>query len=571
MKNRLNRYVIVLALLVNGCALPSQPPQTDIVDHGASRMVVSANPLATAAGLDILKSGGSAVDAAIAVQAVLGLLEPQASGLLGGSVTLVWDPKTGDVESYDGMATAPRAATRSLSLGRSGTLLDPRTMAFSPRSVGVPGVLPALWEAHRAYGILPWASLFATAERLARDGAPMPSQLHAALVEPGAETALAAVRKPYLTPSGDVIATGETFHNPAYAAAIRRVAQSGPQGLWTNDSVRAALEVLGRPPRASWITEADLREAKPRIGPALCAPWQGLRVCTAPAPSIGGIVMLQILGTIPPGDPTDPMAVHQFLEASRLAQADRRRYLADPAFVEVPVAELLDPAYLAERAALIQPNSTIARPRPGAFDKAGIREQDPGTPEAGTSSVAVVDATGLSVAMTSTINLHFGARIPQEGMVFNNAMLNFAPPPPTSRSELGGRYANEMGPGKRPVSPIAPVIVLDAAGKPVLIGGGAGGAPIPDVMARLLSDVLIRHTPLPDALASGHFHAADPDHIAVEADTPAATLQPALEALGHRVEPESINTGTALLLRSPDGWQGRSDPRRDGGPAQGTK
>lgn len=575
MGKRLNRcslgLVSGLLLLVSGCALPSSAPQSDIVDHGASQMVVSANPLASAAGLDILKAGGSAVDAAIAVQAVLGLLEPQASGLLGGSVTLVWDPKTGAVESFDGMATAPRAATRSLSLSRSGTLLDPRSVAFSPRSVGVPGVLPALWEAHRAHGALPWARLFAPAERLAADGAPMPPQLHAALVEPGADTALAAIRKPYLTPSGEVIASGETFRNPDYATVMRRVAQLGPEGLWAADGARATLDVLGRPPRASWITEAELRDAKPRVGPALCAPWQAMRVCTAPVPSFGGIVMLQILGTIPPGDPADPASVHEFLEASRLAEADRRRYLSDPAFVEVPVMELLEPAYLVGRAALIQPNSTMARPQPGSFGEAGIKEQDPGAPQAGTSSVAVVDATGLSVAMTSTINLHFGARIAAQGMVLNNAMLNFAPPPPTSRAELGGRYANEMAPGKRPVSPIAPVIVLDAAGRPILIGGGAGGAPIPDVMASVLSGVLIRHTPLAEALASGHFHAADPDHIALEVDTGAASLRPALEALGHRVELEPIDTGTAILLRSADGWQGRSDPRRDGGPALGLR
>ena len=243
-------------------------------------------------------------------------------------------------------------------------------MAFSPRSVGIPGVLPALFEAHRKHGRLPWARLFAAAEHLAADGTPMPKQLHAALVEPGADAALATIRKPYLTPTGDVISTGETFRNPDYAAALRRVAQQGPEGLWSDTGARATLDVLGRPPRASWITEAELRDAKPRVGPALCAPWQGLRICTAPAPSIGGIVMLQILGTVlnmDPGDPADPAFVHRFLEASRLAEADRRRYLADPAFAEMPVTELLEPSYLAERAALIQPSTSIVRPRPGAI------------------------------------------------------------------------------------------------------------------------------------------------------------------------------------------------------------
>jgi gamma-glutamyltranspeptidase/glutathione hydrolase len=185
--------------------------------------------------------------------------------------------------------------------------------------------------------------------------------------------------------------------------------------------------------------------------------------------------------------------------------------------------------------------------------------------------VAVVDGAGQAVAMTSTVNLHFGARISAQGMVLNNAMANFAPPPPTSLKELGGRYANEMAPGKRPVSPIAPVIVLGADGKPALIGGGAGGGPIPDTMARVLTDLQMRHRPLGDTLASGNFHAADPDHIALESGTDAERLRPALEAAGHHVEIEQIDTGTSILLRQPDGWQGLADPRRDGGPGQGTR
>lgn len=569
----MQRAALGLVLLLGACAMPGAGGTGvgDVVDHGASRMVVSAHPLATEAGLDILRAGGSAVDAAIGVQAVLGLLEPQASGLMGGSVTLVYDPKTSEIKSFDGMATAPAAATVSLNVGRTGTLFDPRTTAFTPRAVGIPGVLPSLWEAQRAHGKLPWARLFARAERLAAEGAPMPVQLHALLMEPGADTTLAAIRKPYLAPDGSVIPAGETFRNPAYAAVMRRVAQLGPEGIWAEGGMRATLDALAQAPRASWITEAELRAAAPRVGPALCAPWQGLRICTAPAPAIGGIVMLQILGTTPPGDADDPVFAHRFLEASRLAEADRRRYLADPAFVEVPTAGLLDPAYLAERAGLIQPNSSITRPRAGEFTEAGLRPGDPGDPQAGTSSVAVVDASGQAVAMTSTINLHFGARIAAEGMVLNNAMLNFAPPPPTSLKQLGGRYANEMAPGKRPVSPIAPVIVLDAAGKPVLIGGGAGGAPIPDVMARVLTDLLVRHRPLPETLAAGNFHAADPDHIALETGTNAANLRAALEAVGQRVELEQIETGTSILLRRDDGWQGLADPRRDGGPGQGTR
>lgn len=566
-------WMMALGLL-GGCAMtaPVAAPGPDaVIEQGASRMVVSANPLATMAGLDVLRAGGTAVDAAVAVQAVLGLVEPQASGLLGGIVILVADPSGGAVQSFDGMATAPAAATKSVSLGRTGTLLNPAELAFSPRAVGVPGVLPALWAAHQAGGRLPWGKLFARAIDLAQNGAPMPAQLHAALTAPGADTGLAGVRKPYLDATGQVIAVGASFRNPAYATVLRRVARLGPEGLYADGGMAAALVALNQGRHASLIVAADLAGASPRIGAALCAPWQGMRLCTAQPPTMGGVVMLQILGTVPPGDPADPAWVHRVLEASRLAEADRRRYMADPAFVDVPTTALLDPTYLAERASLIMPGVTIARPLPGADDGVAAGIDDPHAPQSATSSAAIVDGDGRVLAMTSTINLHFGARIGWEGMVFNDALLNFAPPPPTTLAGQGGHYANEMAPGKRPVSPIAPVIALDAGGRAILAGGGAGGPPIPDTMAVLLSQLLARHVPLAEALAQGHFHAADPDHIALEDGTGAAALRPALEAAGHRVELEPVQTGQAVLMRAADGWSGRADPRRDGGPALGLR
>jgi gamma-glutamyltranspeptidase/glutathione hydrolase len=566
-------WIVLLALA--GCDMPQPEVATaavsDVVDHAASAMVVSADPLASEAGLDMLRQGGTAVDAAIAVQAVLGLVEPQASGLLGGNVMLVFTPDADAIHSYDGMATAPKAATRALMLGRKGGLLDPREVAFSARAVGVPGVLPAMWAAHQAHGKLPWASLFEPAIKLAEAGVPVRPQLHALLAEPGADNALAGLRAPYLKPNGAVPAVGTIFRNREYAAVLRRVALLGPKGLYAEGGMKAVLDALSSGAHPSLITAADLTEAQPRVDHALCGPWQGMRICTAPAPSMGGMVMLQILGMVPPGDPEDPSFVHRFLEASRLAEADRRRYMADPGFVDVPVAGLLNPAYLAERAAMITAGHSISQPRPGEIDAQSAYAPDPHAPQSATSSLAVVDAAGMVVAATSTINLHFGARISAEGMIFNNAMLNFAPPPPTTLPGKGGHYANEMEGGKRPVSPIAPLIVLDRAGRPILAGGGAGGAPIPDTMAVALIEVLARHAAPADALALGHFHAADPDHIALEAATKAEALRAALQAAGHRVEIEPVDTGNVLLLRSPEGWSGATDPRRDGGGPQGLR
>ena len=551
-----------LAVLAAGCVAPPPPPSLGTAP--ARQIAVTANPLATAAATDMLRQGGSAVDAAIAAEAVLGLLEPQASGLLGGTDLLVFSPATGEVQNFDGMATAPSSATQSLALDTDGSLLDPRRVAFSPRAVGVPGVLPALFAAHKAYGKLPWEKLFEPAFSLAINGAPMPRQLHRWLTDPGAEDVLSGLIAPYLDANGQVIAEGQNFRNPAYAAVLRRVAQLGPDGLFAEGGMSAMLRELSKSAYPSSITGNDLRKASPRIGPALCESWRGYKICTAPAPAAGGFVMLQILSMVPPGDRRDPAFVHRFLEASRLAQADRRRYLADPAYVDIPERELLDHAYLEQRAGLIMPTDTIRQPHAGNLLEEDARRDDPGNPQAGTSSVAVVDGTGLSVAMTSTVNLHFGARVGALGMVFNNALINFAPPPPTTLPGEGGHYANEMAPDKRPVSPIAPVIVLAPNGQPILVGGGAGGPLIPDVMAMALLDTLGNGTPLPTALSAGHFHAADPDHIVLETGTEAEALKPALEALGHRVESEHVDTGTSLLLHTPQGWSGAADPRRDG-------
>ncbi len=563
MRNKLPRVLACLALLViAGCVAPQ--PIRQSAPAPSNQLVVTANPQAAAAAQEILRQGGSAVDAAIAAEAVLGLVEPQASGLLGGTDLLVWSPVTGKVENIDGMATAPASATLSLALDSDGTMLDPRNLAFSPRAVGVPGVLPALFAAHKSYGKLPWAKLFEPAIQLASNGTAMPHQLYRLLTAPGAEQALSELRASYLNSRGEVIPEGNRFSNPAYAAILRRVAAGGPDGLFAEGGMTAILRELQRGAYASGITAEDLRNATPRVGPAICEPWQAYRICTAPPPAAGSFVMLQVLAMIEPGRRDSGVFVHRFLEASRLAQADRRRYLADPAYLDVPERELLDRGYLEQRAGLIMPNNTIDQPHAGNLVEDDNDGDDPHNPQAGTSTVTVVDASGMAVAMTSTINLHFGARIAAEGMVFNNALINFAPPPPTTLKEEGGRYANEMAPGKRPLSPIAPVIVLDSNNRPVLIGGGAGGPQIPDTVAMALIDTLAMGLNPREALAAGHFHAADPDHIVVELGTEAEALIPALEASGHRVASEPVDTGTAILLHTQSGWTGAADPRRDG-------
>ncbi len=552
-----------LVALLAGCAV-KPPPQIGASSAPTSRtMVVSAHRAATEAGVEMLRRGGTAVDAAIAAQAVLAVVEPQASGLLGSSSLLIWDPTTSAMTSIDGMATAPAAATRAVALASDGTLLDPRDVAFSARAVGIPGTLPALAAAHKQAGKLSWAELFAPAIAAAANGSKLPPQLHALLAEPGALVAMGEVATPYLDENGALLAEGAIFRNPALASVLRRIARLGPDGLWAEGGREALLDALSRGRYPSPMTAQDLVTTRPRIGRPICVPYADTIVCTAPPPAMGALVLLQILGMAGQTDPDSTSSLHRFLEASRLAQADRRRYLADPAFLSVPLRGLLQPSYLAARAATIQPNQTMARPRAGEVD-ADSTTEDPGAPQAGTSQIVAIDTAGLVVSMTSSVNLHFGARLASEGMVLNNALINFAPPPPTTLPERGDRYANEMLPGKRPVSPVSPVIVLGKDGMPVLAGGGAGGILIPDTSAMILMRVLARQQSLAAALAAGQVSAADPDHIAVEAGTTAATLLPALEALGHRVAAEPISTGLAFIHRTPNGWVGAADPRRDG-------
>jgi gamma-glutamyltranspeptidase/glutathione hydrolase len=522
-------------------------------------MVVAANPLAAQAGLDMLHRGGAPIDAAVAVQAVLALVEPQASGLGGGTLLLTWDAATQHMISFDGTAAAPRETTRALTIDTNGQSLDPNEVGFGPRAVAVPGTLPVLWAVHKAQGKLPWADLFQPAIKLAEAGFPMPHALNAVLAAPGAVTAYAAAAAPYLGPDGQPLPVGATVKNPALAATLRRVARLGPDGLAADGAAAQFMAALHSGRYPSLITAAELAGAPPVERPPLCAAWNGFRLCTAPPPAYGGLVALQILAMAGTGDLDDAHFVHRFLEAGRLADADRRRYAADPDFIPVPTAGLLDPGYLAARAALIQPDRAMARASPGDPPGAIAALADPATKHAGTSSVEIIDRAGDALSMTTTITLTFGARIAAEGVVLNNALINFAPAPPHN-----GRYANEMAPGKRPASPLAPVIVLGADGRPVLVGGGAGGAEIPETVAAVLLDVLGNGQKLAAALARGNMSTDDPAHVTIEQGSTAERLVPALRAMGHEVEVEPLPSGTALLQRTPSGWIGAADPRRDG-------
>ncbi len=551
--------VLLLLAALGGCVPPApSTPAADNSTAGLAEIAVTANPLASQAALAVLKQGGTAVDAAVAAQAVLGLVEPQASGPGGGSVLLVWDAAAAKLSVFDGTPRAGHNAAAGLNADPSGRPLDPGEVMYGGGAVGVPGTLPALWGAHRAAGKLPWAALFAPAIKLADDGFPMPRALHTLLSAPAAASSYASVLALY---GGVVPPVGASVRNPAYAATLRRVAQRGADGLFAGDGLREMLAALNRGPQSSLLTEADLRGYTVTQPAPVCVQWRDWKLCTAPPPSFGGLLALQILAMAGPGDLSDAGYAHRFLDAGRLAQADRRRFAGDPDRVPVPVAQLLDPAYLAARAALIAPDRALQHPKPGNLrqEQGDARRDDPSAPTTATSQVVVVDRAGNAVSMTSSLTHNFGARVLAGGMPLNNALVDFAPMPPS-----GVRYANDMEPDKRPVTPKAPVMAFDAQGRLVLLGGSGGGPGTPDFVAAALLDMLPGARAPAEVVARPHITSADIDHVTVETGTTAEQLLPALRAMGHQAEAEPLPSGSAFARRTARGWQGAADPRRDG-------
>ena len=557
-----------LVLLLGACAVPpgapapATPQAAAAPPAGASELVITADRRASEAGLAMLRRGGAPIDAAVAAQAVLGLVEPQSSGLGGGSVLLVWSAAIGQLTVVDGTPRTGHVAPRGLNVDAHGQPLDLASVVHGGGAVGVPGTLPALWREQQKSGKLPWADLFAPAITLADAGFAMPRVLHDLLAMPDAPTTYGEAATPFLLPDGSVPPVGAVLRNPAYAASLRRVAAQGPAGLYDGPALAETMAALGRGAQPSRLTAQDLRGYAPGEPAPLCAPWRTWKICTAPPPSFGGLVALQILQIAGDGDLSDAAFAHMFLDAGRLAEADRRHYVGDPDVVPVPTQDLLDPHYLAARAALIPQGQALMHPKPGQPEPESAMRDDPGAPTTATSQIVVVARTGDALSMTTSLTHTFGARVAAGGVVFNNALANFAPAPPS-----GVHYMNEMEPGKRPATPFAPVVVLDADGKPVLLGGSGGGPFAPDVVAAALIDILANHRTPTDALARPHLSSADPDHVAVEAGTTAEALLPSLAAMGYQARADKIASGSAFALHGAGGWVGAADPRRDGAAA----
>ncbi len=538
--------------------------------HAGEYMVAAANPLAARAGLHVLRDGGSALDAAIAVQMVLNVVEPQSSGIGGGAFLLHWDAAAKAVSAYDGRETAPAAARPDRFLRPDGAPMGVGEAIASGRSVGVPGVLRMLKLAHERHGVLPWRELFQPAIRLAEEGFEVSPRLHRLIAADPLLRRNAAARAYFYLPDGRALPAGYRLKNPELAAVLRRVADDGPDAFYQGEiagAIAAAAAAPDRYGRAGDLAPADLAGYRAVERDAVCGGYRGYRVCGMPPPSSGGIGVLAMLGILERFPLArlgagSAQAVHLFAEAGRLAYADRDHYVGDPEFVDVPTAGLVDPDYLRARSMLIRRERSMGRASPGVPPGARAALGADATVEAsGTSHLSIVDADGNAVAMTTSIESAFGSRILVHGFLLNNELTDFSFAP----GEAGRPAANRVEGGKRPRSAMAPTFVF-ARGhddRLLLAAGSAGGPSIINYVAKLLVGVLDWKLGVQDAIAAPNMGSRNGD-TELERGSAAEALEPALRALGHPVAVHAMVSGSQAILVAPGGLQGGADPRREG-------
>ncbi|MDZ7589619.1 MAG: gamma-glutamyltransferase family protein [Rubrivivax sp.] len=547
-------------------------------------MVAAAHPLAADAGHEILQAGGSALDAAIAAQMVLALVEPQSSGIGGGAFLLHWDGR--QLQAWDGRETAPAAAGESLFLAPDGQPLPFDEAVFGGRAVGTPGVLKMLEAAHRQQGRLPWARLFEPAIALAERGFAIGPRLHGQLLADPHLRKDSLARHYFYRPDGSPQPVGHVLRNPALAAVLRAVASGGSDALHRGPVAADLVARVRGHAVPGTLGEADLAAYVARQREPICTLWLEIyRVCGFPPPSSGHLAVMQILGMlerlpapapglhdgVQPGTP-DADWLHAYTEAARLAFADRAEYVADPDFVQAPGGDwktLLNDAYLRQRAALIGPQSMpLARPGVPPGLAPGARAPMPEQPESGTSHISVVDGEGRAVAMTSTIEAQFGARVMADGgsglpggYLLNNQLTDFSFRPADAE---GRPVANRLQPGKRPRSSMSPTLVFDARdGRLLMSLGSPGGPAIIHFTAKTLLGALAWGLDAQRAIELPNFGSFNGPTVLEAGRFPKVTVE-ALRARGHRVIETALPSGLQAIQRTPAGWHGGADPRREG-------
>ncbi|MEO6928942.1 MAG: gamma-glutamyltransferase [Casimicrobiaceae bacterium] len=562
--------VLGLGLASSGFAQPVSEVASGWSDRAPVRarhwMVAAANPLAVEAASAILAKGGSAVDAAIAAQLVLGLVEPQSSGLGGGAFMLVHDARTGVLTAYDGRETAPAAARPDRFLGPGGRPLAFHQAVVGGLSVGVPGVPRLLALAHRQHGKLPWGELFAPAIALAEHGFAVSPRLHT-LIASERYFVQPRIRAYFLDADGASLAVGHRLRNPAYAATLRTLARDGADAFYRGDIARDIVDTAdGYAPNPGDLTLADLQAYRALARKPVCGAYRAYRVCGMPPPSSGGITLLQTLAMLAQYDvramgAQSLWSVHFIGAAERLAYADRDRYIGDPTFVDVPPG-LLDARYLAERAALIRSDSVFTRAAAGVPPGRAVTGSIGATPEfPSTSQIVVVDGHGNAVSMTTTIENQFGSRLMTAGgFLLNNELTDFSF---VATDAMGRRVANRVEAGKRPRSTMAPTIVYDRRGKLFMLTGSPGGAAIVEYVVKTIVGVIDWQLDPQAAVALGNFGSRNGPTF-LEAGTAVAALAPKLRAMGYEVRVGPETSGLQAIVRTRDGWIGGTDPRREG-------
>ena len=548
---------------------------------GSRHMVAAANPLATEAGVLILRAGGSAVDAAIAVQMVLTLVEPQSSGIGGGALMLTFNGQR--VQAWDGRETAPAQAREDQFLDAQGRPVPLQQAVYGGRAVATPGAVRMLQLAHAQHGRLPWARLFEPAIRLAEDGFPLGPRLHRQLQLDPLLPRDPQARAFYYRADGTPHPVGHRLRNPALAQVLRQLAREGSRALHEGAVARSMVRAVQSHSVPGAMSETDLSGYRALEREPICTMWLNhLKVCGFPPPSSGHLTLMQILGMLQAIDVKGQVEdgrpsvdwLHRYNEAARLAYADRARYIADPAFVEAPGGRwdhLLEPRYLAARAALIGPRAAarVEAGRPAGTDGRPLAFAPmPDQMEHGTSHVSVVDERGHAVSLTTTIEAQFGARIMVDGgtglpggFLLNNQMTDFSLAP---RDAAGVPIANRVEGGKRPRSSMSPTLVFDERdGRLLMSVGSPGGGMIIHFTAKMLVATQQWGLNVQEAINLPNFvQVVGP--LWLEQGRYPAPMIDRLKALGHRIEERDLTSGIQAIERTPQGWFGGADPRREG-------
>lgn len=547
-----------------------QPEKTIGLQAGGSvraqtQMVAAANPLATQAGLDVLRAGGSAADAAVAVQMMLNLVEPQSSGIGGGAFLLYWDASEQKLTTLDGRERAPLAATPDYWFGEDGEPIGWFEAVPGGRSVGVPGTLKLLEEMHVRWGSQDWAKLLTPTIEMAEKGFDVSPRLSASIAQ-GKERKLGvfpATRAYFFDAQGNARAAGSRLSNRDFAQTLRRIAAEGSEPFYHGEIAQDIVAAVKTPFNAGTLTLEDLASYKVIERAPICMMYRAFEVCGMGPPTSGMLTVGQILGQLESFDiagmGASPQAWHLFSEASKRAYADRGLYMADSDYVKMPEG-LLNKDYLAARASEIDPGSAASGVMPGEppWEDAQLRAPDTQLERPGTSHFVIVDAEGDVVSMTTTIETGFGSRVMVDGFLLNNELTDFSRKPEAD----GKPIANRVEGGKRPRSSMSPTIVLKD-GAPYLAIGSPGGSRIIGYVAKSLIAILDWDMDLQKALDMGHVINRN-GGTDLEEGSDAASLESALSALGHDVKLRNLNSGLHAIMITPDGLIGAADPRREG-------